>query len=144
LIWTFKIELLFGMYAEDEWQAELELDSLSSLEDLHFAIQDAVEFENDHLYEFYIARTETSRDRIRFDDEDGGIYSAAIEDIYPLEKDRKLYYMFDYGDSWLFKVTKTRKSPKEPKRSVKYPRMVKEIGSKPEQYPDPESDEYYV
>jgi len=52
--------------------------------------------------------------------------------------------MFDYGDSWLFKVTKTRKSPKEPKRSVKYPRMVKEIGSKPEQYPDPESDEYYV
>jgi len=135
MIWTFKIELLFGMYAENKWRAEIELDSALSLESLHYAIQRAVEFDDDHLYEFYISRTERSRERIRFDDENEGIYSTTIEEIYPLAKDRKLYYMFDYGDSWLFKITRTRKSPKEPKPGIEYPRLVNEVGIKPEQYP---------
>ena len=69
MIWTFKIELLFGAYAENKWEATVEIDSTSTLEDLHFTIQDVVEFDNDHLYEFYISRTERSRDRVRFDDE---------------------------------------------------------------------------
>jgi len=98
-------------------------------------IQDAVKFDNDHLYEFYISRTERSRDRIRFDDEDGGIYSTTLESIYPLKKDRKLYYMFDYGDSWLFKIAKSRNSPQKPKQGINYPRIVSEKGNKPEQYP---------
>ena len=135
MIWTFKIELLFGAYAKDERQATVEIDSASTLESLHFAIQDAVEFDNDHLYEFYISRTERSHDRIRFDDEGGGIYNTTLESIYPLEKGRKLYYMFDYGDSWLFKITKTRNSPQKPKQGINYPRVVSEAGNKPEQYP---------
>ena len=49
MIWTFKIELLFGMYAENKWRAEIELDSALSLESLHYAIQRAVEFDDDHL-----------------------------------------------------------------------------------------------
>lgn len=135
MIWTFKIELLFGLYAKDEWLTTVEIDSASTLETLHFAIQAAVGFDNDHLYEFYISRTERSRDRIRFDDEDGAIYRTTLEGIYPLEKRRKLYYMFDYGDSWLFKISKTRNSPQNPKQGIHYPRVVSEAGSKPEQYP---------
>ena len=134
MIWILKIELLSGAYLEDKWEATVEIDSTSTLEDLHFAIQDAVEFDNDHLYEFYISRTERSRDRVRFDDENEGIYSVTLENLYPLEKRRKLYYMFDYGDSWLFKITKSRKKPQEPKQGITYPRMVDETGSKPEQY----------
>ena len=135
MIWTFKIELIFGAYAKEKWQTTVEIDSASTLESLHFTIQDAVEFDNDHLYEFYISRTERSRDRIRFDDEDGGIYSTTLESVYPLEKDRRLYYMFDYGDSWLFKITKSRNNPQKPKQGISYPRVVSEAGNKPEQYP---------
>ncbi len=135
MIWTLKIELLFGYYAEDEWAVTVEVDSTSTLEGLHFVIQDAVDFYNDHLYEFYISRTERSRDRVRFDDENEGIYTTTLESLYPLEKGRKLFYMFDYGDSWLFKITKSRVSPKEPKQGIEYPRLVHEAGTKPEQYP---------
>ncbi len=57
------------MYAEESWSTTIELDSLTTFEDFHYIIQDAVEFDNDHMYEFYIARTDRSRDRIHFDDE---------------------------------------------------------------------------
>jgi hypothetical protein len=58
MIWTLKVELLFGTYAEEEWDGLIELESSSTLEELHFSIIDAVNFENDHLYEFYVSRTE--------------------------------------------------------------------------------------
>jgi len=44
--------------------------------------------------------------------------------------------MFDYGDSWLFIITKSRKNPQELKKGVKYPRIINEVGNKPEQYPE--------
>ena len=48
----------------------------------------------------------------------------------------KLFYLFDFGDSWLFKISKSRKKEFEPVKGIKYPRVVKEEGEKPEQYPD--------
>ena len=67
MIWTIKIQLLFGLYAEEKWESTVEVDSTSTLEDIHYVIQSAVEFDNDHMYEFYTSRTERSRDRVRFD-----------------------------------------------------------------------------
>jgi hypothetical protein len=136
MIWTIKIELVFGTYAKGKWEAIVELDSASTLEALHFIIQDAIEFHNDHMYEFYISRTERSRDRVRFDDENEKIYSTTLESLYPLEKDRKLYYLFDYGDHWLFKITRTRKKAKEPEKDITYPMLVESKGDAPEQYPE--------
>jgi len=46
--------------------------------------------------------------------------------------------MFDYGDSWLFVFTKSRKTPQALETSVKYPKIISEVGSKPEQYPERE------
>lgn len=74
MIWLFTVELLFGAYANDDWEGEIEIEPSSTLEDLHFTIIKAVDFDNDHLYEFYISRTERSRDRLRFDEENGEIY----------------------------------------------------------------------
>jgi len=135
VIWLFKVELLFGAYAEDDWEGEIEIESSATLEDLHFAIIDAVSFDNDHLYEFYVSRTERSRDRLRFDEDNGEIYNRTIDSLYPLEKGRKLFYMFDYGDHWLFKITKSRKKPQEQKPGHKYPKLVSVKGKAPEQYP---------
>lgn len=136
MIYTLKIKLVFGLYAEDRWEGILEIDSSSTLDELHEAIQNVVKFDNDHLYEFYISRTERSRERIRFDDENGEIYTKTMGNIFPLDKNKKLFYMFDYGDSWLFQVSLSRKKsfPEEP--GIKYPRLVNELGKKPEQYPN--------
>ncbi len=135
MIWTFKIELLYGAYAKEECVRVIEIESSSTLEDFHFAIQNAVEFENDHLYEFYTSRTDRSRDRIRFDDENGKLYDLTLENLYPLEKRKKLFYLFDYGDHWLFKISKNRKKPQQRKIGIKYPRVIERIGKNPEQYP---------
>jgi len=135
MIWILRVELLFGAYAEEECIRVIEIDSSSTLEDLHLAIQDAVDFDNDHLYEFYISRTARSRDRRRFDDENGDIYDVTLESLYPLEKRKTLFYLFDYGDHWLFKITRSRKKPTEPRKGIAYPRVIERVGDSPEQYP---------
>ena len=135
MLWILKVELLFGSYAKGDWEGLIEIEPSSTLEDLHFAIIKSVKFDNEHLYEFYISRTERSRDRLRFDDENGEIYERTLKDLYPLEKGKRLYYLFDYGDHWLFKITKSRKKPQEPKSEVKYPRLLSTEGKEPEQYP---------
>ncbi len=136
MIWTFKIELLFGYHTVEEWMRVIEIDCSSTLEDLHFVIQDTVGFDNDHLYEFYTARTERSRDRVRFDNENEEIYELTLEDLYPLEKRKKLFYLFDYGDHWLFNISKIRKKPHKPEKDIKYPRIIEKTGKNPEQYPE--------
>lgn len=144
MIWTFKISTGFAHYEEEYegWEGTLEIDSSSTLEDLHLAIQDAVEFENDHLYAFYIARTNRSTDRIWLDDENEEIYTRTLESLYPLPKNRKLFYLFDFGDSWTFQVTKSRKKPRPPEKGVNYPRLIGESGEKLHQYPDFEDDDW--
>jgi hypothetical protein len=134
MILNIKIELIWGRFAKEDWTAIMEVDSSSTLEDLHHIIQQTVRFDNDHMYEFYIARTPTSRDKRRFDDEDGAVFSVTLEDLFPLPKARSLYYMFDYGDSWLFKVSKGRKKPHAPIEGREYPALIDEIGERPVQY----------
>ena len=47
-----------------------------------------------------------------------------------------MFYLFDYGDSWVFQVSKTRKKPFEPITDINYPNIVSQSDFKPEQYPD--------
>ena len=141
MIWTIKIQLLYGQQVEDPWESGIEIDAESTLEDIHYVIQSAVKFDNDHMYEFYISRTENSHDRTIFDNENEKIYTTTLDDLYPLKKNMNLYYMFDYGDCWLFKISKTRKKPHEPVKGVEYPVLIEEKGVPPEQYPDYDDDE---
>ncbi len=139
-ILSLKISLRSGAYANGPWEAVIEIESSALLEDLHFAIQDALGFDDDHLYEFFIARTETSRDRVRFDDENGYLYERTIESLLPLPERRSLYYLFDYGDDWLFKVAKVNRAIRVPNPHAIYPRLVRESGTKPIQYPELDED----
>jgi hypothetical protein len=54
MIWTLKIKLLSGRWVEKHWEATIVLDASSTLADLHPLIQQAVGFDNDHLYGFYM------------------------------------------------------------------------------------------
>ncbi|MEY4588040.1 MAG: hypothetical protein RL497_116 [Pseudomonadota bacterium] len=145
MIYTIKIKLIFGLFAKEAWEAVLEIAGSANLHEVHHVIQQAVAFDNDHMYEFYIARTMRSRERKRFidgEDDDFGfddvddhdMAKTCLKDLFPLEKDRKLFYMFDYGDEWLFQISPTRAKPHAAKPGVKYPRLLSEQGNKPEQY----------
>jgi hypothetical protein len=116
------------------WSADIEIADLATLEEVHYAIQRAVDFDNDHLYEFFVARTERAQNRTVYDDENEGIYDTRIRDLFPLPGKNRLFYLFDYGDSWLFTISRIRKKPHDPIEGVSYPRVVQETGEKPVQY----------
>jgi Plasmid pRiA4b ORF-3-like protein len=137
---TLKATLIHGPYAIDKWEAVFEIESDALLEGVHAFIQDTLDFDDDHLYEFFIARTENSRERLTFDDENGGLYDTSIESLYPLPERKHLYYLFDYGDHWLFKITNTAKTALESIRDVEYPRLIRESGTRPPQYPSEGED----
>jgi hypothetical protein len=139
MIWTLRIACVRGRYQEGEWIRCVELDSTSTLLDLHDLIQEVIRFDRDHLFEFFGGRNDRHRS-VTFDgagDEDGASQNddaMPLEQVFPLPKNLKLYYHFDFGDDWIFEIRKTRAKPKEPAARVKCPRVIEKIGPNPRQY----------
>ncbi|MCK5690508.1 hypothetical protein KAI87_14610 [Myxococcota bacterium] len=131
-IYTLTIELESGMYAEDDWKRVIEIPAGSDLDDLHAYIQEIVGFANDHMFEFFAGRDSRHRKRVFGDDEEEGLETMLFE-VYPLNKLR-LFYYFDFGDSWTFSIKKGRKK-KSVENGVDYPRVIEFEGENPEQYP---------
>ena len=122
------------------WSGIIEIDDSSTTEDLHYVIQQAVEFDDDHLYEFYTANSHRSNNRgiiSTYEDAD----TIILARIFPLAKGKKLFYLFDYGDHWVFQVSRSRKAPFVAKSGIQYPRLIGETGERPEQYPNCEADD---
>jgi len=142
MIWTLIIECVWGWYLEEEWVRIIALDSKSSLYDLHEIIQDLVEFDGDHPFEFYAGRNRKNR-KLLFDDssdweDSSNAYTfTTIDEIYPLPNGLTLFYHFDFGDNWYFRIARSRKKPTEPQAGINYPRVIQEIGPNPLQYGDP-------
>lgn len=92
MIWTMKVVLWSGYCDEISWESKIEIDSSSTLDELHFAIQEYVQFGNDHLYEFDTSCNERSYKRTRYSEEDDLIYETTLEMLYPLKKGNSLFY----------------------------------------------------
>ena len=135
MITTLKVTLVRGLYCKDDWTANIELDEASTLAELHDAIQMAVGFDNDHSFSFFLSRTDRSRTRQYFHDDDDSVDSKTVKSMFPLPDKQSLYYLFDWGDEWVFKISKTRKSLQQASPGVTYPRVESESGIKPDQYP---------
>ena len=114
-------------YDEDEipWSRTIEVKENFTLQQLHHCIQDIVEFDNDHLYEFYVGRNPRNR-------MESIPKRTKLNEVYPLSG-LKLYYLFDFGDDWLFQIKKSRKKKLE-KKNTKYPVLIESSGANPEQY----------
>ena len=136
MILLLEIKLVTAAVDTNKWSCVIEIDASNTLEDLHHIIQTAVDFDNDHLYEFMIAKTPQSRNSIRFcdDDEesDNSVTDPTLGEIFPLPPKMYLHYLFDYGDMWRFKILYKGASKRMP--NVTYPRIISEKGTKPEQY----------
>jgi hypothetical protein len=118
----------------------IEMRSKQTLDDLHHAIQRALEWDDDHLYSFFM-------DGERWGDVGGYRFSCPIEEDRPpwtheavlgelgLVKRHKFLYLFDYGDGHEFEIEVMDIRPEAGRG--KYPRLAAELskGKAPEQYP---------
>lgn len=140
MIITLKVALVSGRFFNEPWGADIEIDGAAVLDDLHGVIQRAVGFGNDHLYCFFVARHARSGQREFYDDENELMFTTSFDDLFPLPSKRTLFYLFDWGGEWVFKINRSRRRPMEPVEGVAYPQVVNETGIKPIQYP--QNDEY--
>jgi hypothetical protein len=132
------------VYNKNFWEATIEVPVIYSLFDLHLFIQKIINFDNDHLFEFYAGRNYRNR-KLEFSKNaghpfDGGDYETnLLKKIFPLKR-LKLYYLFDLGDKWIFEIRKSRKKV-IPMKDTEYPRIVSDNGVKLIQYFEDDSDE---
>jgi hypothetical protein len=140
MILKLRIECVSGWYLKEPCIRVIEIGENEALYDLHEVIQDAVNFGRDHPFEFYLANSSSPRaqkHRLTENEDwrrrESDFARIRLKDLYPLGR-KKLYYLFDFGDQWVFEIRKARGS-KKPELNVKYPRVVEAIGPDPEQYP---------
>lgn len=127
-VYTFKVSL-----SKRCWR-KINTSHRHSLHDLHLVIQEAFDFDNDHLYAFYVGGTRRTGKPIYCSDAEHGEKTAeetTIEDM-GLYKGQKFYYLFDFGDMWEFEIEliKIEKSIPLPMKPV----IIEIKGESPEQY----------
>jgi hypothetical protein len=128
-VYTFKVSL--GRYCS----RKINVSHHHTLSNLHTAIQEAFNFDDDHLYAFYVnGNYRTGKPIYCAETRDFGrtTEETTIEEMN-LYKGQKLYYLFDFGDMWEFTIelTKIDKNAPLPLRPV----IIEEKGESPEQYP---------
>ena len=79
---TAKKSYVFRVSQGKTWR-KIQISKESTLEDLHLAIQDVFEFDNDHLYSFFMDNKRWSEDEdmvfvSSYDDVDGNLASEAV------------------------------------------------------------------
>ncbi len=122
-----------------------------TLDDLHEAIFDAFDRDDEHLYSFYFPKPGTKgRARLRdaieytcpFNSKDAGPFSdtplpnaaeAALSSL-GLKPGQVFLYLFDFGDEWWHEITVEQTDA--PAAKGHYPRVVEKHGESPPQYPD--------
>ncbi len=138
-IYTLTIDCVWGAYLEEPCTRVIECKDDTSLLDLHSIIQKAVQFDDDHLFEFFAGRSVRKREMLFSTNEDepelDDYADVTLKRIWPLPERMKLFYWFDYGDDWKFQIKKGRAVTPRTK-GARYPRVIREIGPNPKQYPD--------
>jgi hypothetical protein len=140
MIWTLRVKLPL---IRSECVRLIEIKSNATFLELHEAIQDAVGFANDHLFDFYVGRHPDHRAYSIGGEPNWDNFNPAklyhnkhLSNVWPLPTGMKLYYLFDFGDQWIFQINKTRYKEKIQQLGVIYPRVIEAKGKNPEQYPD--------
>jgi len=67
-----------------------------------------------------------------------GVETISVATAFP-EVGKRMTLLFDYGDEWLFDVELTGVGQTEPR--ARYPRLLRQGGKAPEQYPSFEDEE---
>jgi len=149
-VFIFKVALAG---AKGVWR-RIAVRGTQTLDDLHEAIFDAFDREEEHLYSFYFPKP-GSKGRARIRDAQEYTCSYAADESFGGEPDvkttdaklaslgltpkRKFYYLFDFGDEWWHEIAVEQTDA--PAEKGKYPRILETHGASPPQYPDPDEDD---
>jgi hypothetical protein len=118
-----------------------------TLEDLHYAIFDAFDRWEQHMYEFQFGKGPNDpkgkryvlpgafEGRSRTQNIAGNVAETTIDSL-GLTVDQAFGYWFDFGDDWWHQINVVAIDDKAPKG--KYPKVVKRVGKSPPQYADEE------
>ena len=152
-VYTFRVRILGGYFAPPDaptiWR-EIEVAANQTLADLGEAIPLAFDFDDPHLWSFFLSgkpwdRATEYAARSEPDLLGGARPRAAgrvrIQDV-PLPGaagKKEFLFLFDYGDEWHFGVKLVRTSVAA-EAGTGYPRVVASHGPAPPQYPDAEDD----
>jgi hypothetical protein len=111
------------------------LPAKALLEELHYAIQQAVDFDDDHLYYFGYRNRFGREVKIYHPYTDEGPYSNEVSiGKLGLSPGTELKYLFDFGDCWHFKIVVESIDDADPKHSR--PKILEHHGKAPRQYRD--------
>ncbi|UCE61165.1 MAG: plasmid pRiA4b ORF-3 family protein [Phycisphaerales bacterium] len=123
-----------------------------TFEDLHYAIFDAFDREDEHMYEFQVggkapmdpkARRYTLESDIEMpfsgDEESAGDVVRTTIGSLGLEVGVAFGYWFDFGDDWWHEISVV--DIEEKAGRGKYPKITKHVGESPPQYPDWDEEE---
>ncbi|MFA5820373.1 MAG: plasmid pRiA4b ORF-3 family protein [Bacteroidales bacterium] len=131
---------IFKVSLEKNVWRKVKLSFNHSLHDLHLAIQGAFDFDNDHLYAFFMDGKRYSRNAYHSPMGDEGPFAdEAIIGELEMYSGQKILYFFDYGDSWEFAVQllKINEGELPPEK----PEIIEIKGDAPEQYGHFDEDE---
>lgn len=137
--------------APDIWR-EIEISGASSLYTLARVINEAFDFAFDHCFGFFSRLNgdyHNSPERYElFNDIDEdvpgsrGVKRIRVATAFP-EPGKKMLFLFDYGDEWLFTVELMART--EARAGPRLPRMLRSHGNAPPQYRyEDDEDEYPV
>jgi hypothetical protein len=144
-LFPLKREMVKGTYLlkvalEKDLYRVLSVGSEQTFQDLHWAIQKAYNFDDDHLYTFYMNGDDRAQTGDRFADPRGLTYgldgqkpaNAYVIGEAGLWVGKQFTYLFDYGDYWYFYITvlSIEVGNKEPK-TIK---VIETKGKAPKQY----------
>lgn len=137
--YRLNIKCIGGPFLREPCTRVVCMGNSSSLLELHHMVQKAVSFDDDHIFDFYTANSGSPwADKRRFSlDEDweqrvADFDRILLRNIWPLGR-KKLYYLFDIGDYWLFEIRKLRSRKTD--GSLVPRQIIERIGPDPMQYP---------
>ncbi|MCI0694277.1 plasmid pRiA4b ORF-3 family protein [candidate division KSB1 bacterium] len=132
---TAKGNFIFKVSVAPKVWRTIALSSKHTLDDLHYAIQDAFDFDADHLYAFYMDNRWCSDERFESPHSSEGPWADEIEiGELGLAANQPFIYHFDFGDDWRFDVILLEIKTGEP--LLKKPKILETHGKAPEQYPE--------
>ena len=153
-IYTFRVRVLGGGYAPpdlgDVWR-EIEVAANQTLADLGDAIPLAFDFDDPHLWSFFLSSKAWDRATEYALHSEANLLGGARpraagriqlrEAPFPGATGKKEFlFLFDYGDEWHFGV-KLRRLTEQAEPGAHYPRVGARQGDAPPQYPALEDDE---
>ena len=150
-LYTFKVAL----DSDKRTYRVIEISGNQTVDTFHEIIFDAFDRDEEHLYSLYLTRkpiknvnrrydfSEYTNSEAAEDVHDARIhdaYSTNLEDLNLNIKD-KLYYLFDFGDSWWHEITVLSINDLNIGANKGYPKIMKKAGKSPPQY-DFDENEY--